>query len=150
MFFKKKSWVLRDYWVDSVFCGQRNGKMVLGSTTSTSTRLINFGEEVFYSLYSESPNTPWKETRFQRLLDQTSRLFFSCFWTIKHFDLSLITFPLPSLGHLITKGKVAHWNLGNSPSNMGSATEFRQFNFNYRLGYITYVRLYHHAGNDIH
>lgn len=62
----------------------------------------------------------------------------------------LLPFHLPSLGHLITKGKVAHWNLGNSPSNMESATEFWQFNFNYRLGYITYVRLYHHAGNDIH
>lgn len=66
-----------------------------------------------------------------------------------------LTFPLLPFHCLpldiwLQKGKVAPWNLGNSPSNMDSATEFRQFNFNYRLGYITYVRLYHHAGNDIH
>lgn len=150
MFLKKKIMGLEGLlsWLCILWSTKRKNGFGVNSVNLYKTYKL-WGRSLLFFIFRVS-KYPVEGNKVSKTSGSDIPSFFSCFWTIKHFDLSLITFPLPSLGHLITKGKVAHWNLGNSPSNMGSATEFRQFNFNYRLGYITYVRLYHHAGNDIH
>lgn len=64
------------------------------------------------------------------------------YWTVR-----ILTFLLP-LTAAACKMEGRSMNLDYS--TLGYFTEFRQFHFNSGLGYITYVRLYHHAGNDIH
>lgn len=135
----------------------------LGTLSSTKMEPINWKYWTFYFAVNKEPEqfccwqTPiWIIHNFSRQIVQVFKCFggrvrkfsgwslppFSfCYWTVR-----ILTFSLPPAA--ACKMEERSVNLDNS--TLGYFVEFRQFHFNSGLGYITYVRLYHHAGNDIH
>lgn len=136
----------------------------LGTLSSTKTETINWKYWTFWFVVNIKveqaccwQTTSWiihdfypKKSKCSNALGEESETSLGHAYRLPYSVIGLLeAWPLRCLP-LTATCKIEERSINLDNSTLCYFTEFRQFHFNSGLGYITYVRLYHHAGNDIH